>query len=532
MLPDIAIPALIALIFKLILLAYSARFPSKSLITRWFVGLLLVLALHNLAEVLLLYHFVHYGITAVMAAYGYGYIGFLILAIALILDISLRLSFDPQPDGMREKLRPLLYVPAAALLFLLLFTDHLVVGFQPFKNTVLRIAGPWYFSFETYLIVYFQMALVYLMYGARNTRTSAIRRTRSRLWLIGIAPVVLLLDYLIIANHFGVARISSTIYLPVALTFFLVVTTYATHEYRLFDIEFYIPWSTVRQRKTAFYARIQATVAELADLASVDQALERVSGLLHCSVALVGGPRPVLATAGSEGLQIAQFPHDMLENVNHIVVAREIAQTMPQTHQMMQQFGVAAIVPFHPNSKTAASWMLLGDAFSNSVYTPLDFKMVEKLFDGLGEFFLDKLAFLRAELASAKSETDGLKERLAGLDIRLNQMQEEVALVREQNYKLLRENQVLRNISDLHRTQVKKGQVVRLAPKADTDWSKTFDEQVSKLEVQLIRQALAQCGGSKSEAARLLGLRPNTLHYKMEKHGITVEPPGGKEPGE
>lgn len=524
MLPDIAIPALIALVFKLILLAYSARFRSKSLLTRWFVGLLLVLALHNLAEVLLLYHFVHYGITPVTATYGYSYIGFLILAIALILDISLRLSFDLQANDLRDRLRPLIYVPAAALIAMLLFTDHLVIGFQPFKNTVLRIAGPYYFLFETYLLIYFQMALAYLLYGSRKERAFTLRRARSRLWLIGIVPMVVLLDYLIIANHFGVAKISSTIYLPVALTFFLIVTTYATHEYRLFDIEFYIPWSNVRKRKTAFYARIQTTVAELADLASVDQALERVSSLLRCSVALVGGSRPIAATAGSEAVELAQFPHEYLEGLTSIVVAREIAQTMPHTHRVMRQFGVAAIVPFHPHTKTAASWMLLSDAFNNSVYTPLDFKMVERLFDSLGEFFLDKLAFLRAELANAKSETDGLKERLRIFEKRFVQMQEEVSLVREQNFKLLRDNHAMRSVPTSHREQSKKAPLIYLTPKAESDWSKTLDDHMAKLEVQLIRQALVDGNGNKSEAARLLGIRPSTLHYKMEKHGIVTEP--------
>jgi len=40
------------------------------------------------------------------------------------------------------------------------------------------------------------------------------------------------------------------------------------------------------------------------------------------------------------------------------------------------------------------------------------------------------------------------------------------------------------------------------------------------MEERLLRQALAQAGGVKAEAARLLGLKPSALYYKLEKYGI------------
>jgi hypothetical protein len=49
---------------------------------------------------------------------------------------------------------------------------------------------------------------------------------------------------------------------------------------------------------------------------------------------------------------------------------------------------------------------------------------------------------------------------------------------------------------------------------------KTLDEHVAEFEAELIRRTLEQCGGNKSKTARLLGLRPNTLHYKMVRHGL------------
>ncbi len=57
-----------------------------------------------------------------------------------------------------------------------------------------------------------------------------------------------------------------------------------------------------------------------------------------------------------------------------------------------------------------------------------------------------------------------------------------------------------------------------LEPKEGT---KTLEEHVAEFEIALIRRTLERCDGNKSQAARLLGLRPNTLHYKMVRHGLT-----------
>ncbi len=47
-----------------------------------------------------------------------------------------------------------------------------------------------------------------------------------------------------------------------------------------------------------------------------------------------------------------------------------------------------------------------------------------------------------------------------------------------------------------------------------------LNEVVEGMEERLLRQALDQAGGVKAEAARLLGLKPSALYYKLEKYGI------------
>ncbi|MBI5782965.1 MAG: hypothetical protein HZA69_04415, partial [Gammaproteobacteria bacterium] len=335
----ISIPAFVALLFKLALLAYAGSALKRSPAAGLYFLLLLVLALHNLVEFAGLNHFSEHGLTQTMQHYGFAYVALLVPAIALILHISLRLSFNDSVFAGRSHLLLLIYLPVIPLEYLLWFTDSLVSGFRTFQYTVLRVPGPWYSVFETYVVVYLLASLTNLVYGARGSRTPAIHRTRNRLWLLALAPTLLLLVYLIVANRFGWTKLTSTVYLPLTLTFFLVVTTYATYQYRLFDIELYIPWSKVRARKTAFYNRIRAMTAEIADLSSVRDAVGRLAETLHCPVALVSTGKPVLAVAGG-AQQMVAFPLQQLRDIDHIVVANEIADTAPEAYALMRSHGV------------------------------------------------------------------------------------------------------------------------------------------------------------------------------------------------
>jgi DNA-binding NtrC family response regulator len=45
-------------------------------------------------------------------------------------------------------------------------------------------------------------------------------------------------------------------------------------------------------------------------------------------------------------------------------------------------------------------------------------------------------------------------------------------------------------------------------------------EEVRRLEIDLIRCALIRTGGRQRQAARLLNVKPTTLHEKMKRYGI------------
>jgi len=513
-----ALPSTAALLIKLVLLAYAARTKVRNDLTRLFLALVLVLSAYNLVEVVGLHYYYHHGFNATVELFGYFYFSTFIPTLAILLHLSLALSFDAVREPRWRPYVALVYLPVIPLEYLLLFTDRLIVGFEPFHDSITRRPGELYFLFETYAVVYLLATFVHLIYGARSSRPS-MQRTRNRLWLLGLLPFVLMFVYLVVAGYLGLPKFTTTFFLPLAVTFFLIVTTYATHQYRLFDIEFFLPWSKVRKRKTAFYARIQSVIAEIAEMRSVREVLDCIANALSCQVALVGGPRPLVATVqGQEpnmrdGLLLSQFPRAALQNVRHIVVANEIADTLPELHALMKQHKVGAIVPFNPHSAVSAHWMLLGERFSDNVYTPLDFKVAESLFDRIAELFLENFALLRAQLAEAQNETREVKRRLAmawdELNIvrhKLARLEAENRALREEKAKLLRER--LRVVADD-------------LPREIADGEQTLEDYLAMVERRILVAALKAARGNTAKAARLLGFwseRP--LQPLLERHKL------------
>jgi hypothetical protein len=513
----VSLPAGIALLCKIGIFVYARSSNVVNAVTRLYLLFLFALSLQNVAEIFHFYTIARGGIPYLEFTVYYAAIT---AALALLVHISLRLSF---PNHARRASIPV-YAYAAVIEALLLLTPWIIAGLTPMGHTATRIAGPLYFLFELYAVGCFLGVIGILAWGAYR-QSSALQRAKARLFLLAIVPMAGVIVTVLVMLRLGIRLTNATVVYPLAITYFLIVTAYATYQHRLFDISFYIPWSKVRQRKTAFYDRIRSMIAEIADLSSVAQVVNRLADTLRCPVVLVGGPQPTFATTDG-ALRMLGFPSDELRKIDHIVIANEIAAVAPATHALMKQYGVAAVVPFYPRSH-AASWMLLGDSFNEQVYTPLDFRMVERLFDHLSEQFLDKLVLLRSQLHEARDQLQTLQYRLEQTSTELTKLQEQNTLLREYNFRLLRERAVNRSDVANKDGAHKPVRLLKAEPQAATENELPLAEHVSQFEARLIVQALERCGGNKSQAARMLGLRPNTLHYKIERYGLADK--GGSE---
>src|SRR3990170_4220131 len=84
-----------------------------------------------------------------------------------------------------------------------------------------------------------------------------------------------------------------------------------------------------------------------------------------------------------------------------------------------------------------------------------------------------------------------------------------------------------------------KGEKKAFSPEAmkvliDYDWpgnvremedAASFEDMISDMEKRLLVLALEKAGGNKSEAARILKMKRETLRDKVEKYGISLKPP-------
>jgi hypothetical protein len=434
----ISLPALIALTLKGGIYAYAHFSKTHNFHTRLYLLALFGFSLQNIAEIAHFYTFIQRGIIPTFEVNVF--YGATVAAFAFLFHLALALVFGQQHKTTRS-LAAAIYLYAGALEIMLFFTPWLIQGYTPIRQyTVTRIPGPLYPAFEFYAFGVCLSLVAILAHGVRR-HTSAHKRNRVKIVLMAVLPLTLVLMTVLAALHLGVRVFNAAVTMPIAIAFFLVVTAYATHQYRLFDIQFYIPWSKVRKRKTAFYDRIRAMIAEIVDLGSgsIAQALQRVADTLRCPAALVGGPAPILAGSAQA---MADVPLTLLRGVDQIVVANEIEDTRPEMYRVMKQHGVAAIVPFYPHNQNAASWLLLGDSFSDEVYTPLDFRMVEQLFDKMAELFLDKLLAMRSQLADAHGQINTLERRMQDMERALTTVQDQMALLTQENTRLRREQPI------------------------------------------------------------------------------------------
>ena len=111
--------------------------------------------------------------------------------------------------------------------------------------------------------------------------------------------------------------------------------------------------------------------------------------------------------------------------------------------------------------------------------------MINQLFDRSAILLLDQALTAGIQLARTEHELDELK----------NSQRKKI---REATEKLL----------------------TMFAGKSESAGKKSLDKCLSEFETLILRQALEHCQGNKAKAARRLGLRANTLHYKLERYGL------------
>ena len=105
------------------------------------------------------------------------------------------------------------------------------------------------------------------------------------------------------------------------------------------------------------------------------------------------------------------------------------------------------------------------------------------------------------ELKATKSDISKTSERVRGL--------------KELVFNLLKEVQGLE-----HDELVSELTAPQNSVKLEIEKGIKFDDVVRQFETNIIQQALSITGGNQARAARLLGIKPNTLNYKVKLYNL------------
>lgn len=491
-----SIPAIAALVLKLILLWVVKVMPLRTSEARVFLAFLSVLALHNFSEILV---FNYSGPREGVIQLRSGLLYFTMSVAAMAVLVHLMLVRLKASTGWNIPLRhwKLLYVPAAAVLFMLWSSNDMIRGFVPYEFSYTRVPGPLYGWFELYALGYLSISVIILGMAVWFSVNRAQWR-KNIIAALGMAPIIIMPIVVIVLQKAGIHAFNLPLWFALALTFFLVVMAYAIYEHRLFDVFFHLPGTRLHQRRTGFHQRIRGFLAELDRLPhmSVEEALNKLATTLQCSVALVGrGREPVEAEPLSNDmsrLRCDRLGVEQLERFDDIVLTKEARYERPDIHATLSSANCAAVIPFRPFRETSAGWLLLGGRRNAPDDLPVDFATVESLFDRMGDLFLDHMVREREQL-------DRVQRELADQAATRQRLEAELA----------RKEKTINTLYDQLASQC-----------AGSGPGARLDELTAGLEKKMICETLTRLKGNVSATAKSLGLTRQTLYAKMDSYGI------------
>lgn len=451
-------PALIAFLSKIAILIYSLRAKLGNFQTRLFIGVLLQSMLINMIEIA--------GFQKILSPEHalISHYAVHITMLAFLAQLAALIAFDGLAIRFAAKIGMVLYGYAAVLEYLLLFTPLLISGVEPLGSyTFTRTAGPLFWTYEIFVLICV-LALVGLpVWGMRNN-PSPVVKSRCKLWMVLSVPLTALILAIVILLHLEIRWFNATVTTPLVMAIFMALIAYAVHHHRLIDPDIYLPWSHLKKSKSQLYAQLAALGNVIPNIRSTDSLLERFASILKCPVGLIGQETRLSGVHMNSSW--SRIPRGSLHDIHQMVIANEIRESNPALHNLMTQHRLAAIVPFFRHSNEVRHWLLLGESFSRSISLPRDFREMEPLFGKMAGALLDsrmKIEHRAKRTKTAPSTTQFYEEARKKLPL---------------------------------------------------------STAVADFEAELIRHALASCKGNQAKAARLLGIRSNTLHYKIARYGL------------
>lgn len=360
---------------------------------------------------------------------GLLYYSLSVFVLAVLAHFSFALATDLHKLRQRKFYEALLYAPAVLLQIPLWFSNWLVEGYNADVDVMpgiiwSSVRGPGYSMIIGVLMLYLVTSAAVLIMGANSQNKQ--RKLQCYVVLLSSIPlfaftcVILLQVMRILPLN---PSINSTFSTPFGAILFLVGTGYAIRQNRLIDIELYIPWSSERKKKQAFYERIRNTAERMPQLYSPEEAMQYVSDVLRCPV-VVRSHESTIMTPSPVSKEMAEMPIEELSQYDNIITADEICTKNAELGKLMYKHKVFAAVPMPQQAGrgAVAMWVLLGKELADTVYTTNDFAMIGLLFHRMEAVFFNQIGSLRKEmnemrgkLVKLEATGDVLSEQVSAL---------------------------------------------------------------------------------------------------------------------
>lgn len=389
---------------------------------------------------------------------GYLYNALLAGLFTVLAHLTIYVAYEKPPTMLLGRIVPLMYAYVLCLWTLLAGTDLVIADFELLGGyTITRIPGPLYPMFEVLAIATLLIVLALPLRGVRQ-KADARLCSRCQIWLLAAMPACLVVITVLILLRLNLRLFNATVTLPIPMTLLLMAIGYCVHSKRIIDLSAHLSFTKVWLRKNELHASL-SNLAVKPSSASFDELLNRLASAIECPVALIDNSGVIAASTGADMGRVNIALHQIQEPL----VTREASGAIK--HKLSRQH-VGAIIPLFATSEAARVWLIFGSAFDAHFYSPADFQLLDRVVKRLAGLLLDRYE-------------PRVRQRSPALDA-----------------------------FDLYR-------------KRDESAAKPLAERLATYEAFLIEEALASCSGNKARAARLLGLQPNTLHYKLKRLGLT-----------
>ena len=386
---------------------------------------------------------------------AYLYNAGLVALFGVLSHLAVRVAYEEPPPTARRWFVPLLYAYGAVLCAMLLGSNLVIAEFELLGGyTLTRIPGPLYPMFELFAVGTLATILFVPLRGIHAD--DGRLRSRCQIWALAAIPACLLVIVVMVLLRLELKWFNASVTLPIPMALLLAAVGYCLHNSRVIDLSVHLPFSKNRRRRLALHVSL-ANLASDARRLSLHDVLTRLSATIGSPIYLVNGSGVMAVGNGAKTL-----PDLQLHEIREPLTTREAEDAIGRE---LKRQDVDAIFPLFTTSETVRSWLVFGRGFDTRFYTPTDFAMLDRVLKRLAGLLLDDVACIQPPTHPASPGS---------------------RLVHPKSLSLA------------------------------TD-SGSLVERLARYEAILIRQALKFCDGNKAKAARLLGLQPNTLHYKLRR---------------